>query len=120
MNGTITGIVTPAFMIRHGLTLIHHRIMQSNAENLANFKCAYGVSPEAAASIWNDLLQSNIVAIRLEPGARVDHLFWMLYFLKVYPKGRNLAATFQASQKTIMVWVKYYMNKLVLQKTEKV
>lgn len=105
-------VVNEAFMMEHGLRVIGHRMMQSMRENLANFKCAYGASPACVVAIWNDMLQSDDIIIQLDRNAKVDHLFWTLHFLKAYPKGRNMSAALRASQKTIMVYVKRYIEKI--------
>lgn len=112
-------VLDAAFMREHGLRLIGHRIMQSVEENEANFKSSYGVLPATCAALWYDLSTSAIPDIQLDDNARIDHLFWTLHFLKVYPKGRNMRPIWQGCQKTIMAWTKYFLQKIALLKDEK-
>ena len=108
------------FMLEYGLRLVRHRMKNSHKENVANFRQAYGVSPQSAAAIWNDLRESPDDDVRLDPNARLDHLFWTFHFLKVYPKQRNMSALLGSCSKTIMEWVKHYIFKLAMLKNHKV
>lgn len=113
-------VVDAAYMLNYGLRLIGHRIKESQNENMANFKCAFGASPLAATMLWEDLCQSVDPEICLDGTDRLHHFFWALYFMRVYPKGRNLVATLQSCQKTIMYWVKRQVGKIALLKEHKV
>lgn len=103
------------FMLQYGF-------MRSHGENVANFRQAFGASPDSAANIWMDLRQSTDENIRLDStGASIAHLFWTFYFLKTYPKQRNLTAAFRSRcSKTLMRWIKHYIYKLSMLKEYKV
>lgn len=122
MNGVQQQEINGIFMLHHGLRVIGHRLMGSDEENVANFRQAYGASPESAARIWTDFRQSTDERIRLDPmGASIEHLFWTFYFLKTYPKQRNLTAAFRTRcSKTLMKWIKHYVFKLSMLKESKV
>lgn len=107
-------------MMEHGLRLIGHRILANNRENLANFRQAYGASPQTAAAIWIDLRDCSDDEVSLEPTAKLDHLFWTFHFLRVYPKQRNMTAVFGSCSKTMMYWIKHYIYKIAMLKNFKV
>lgn len=108
------------FLLNFGLTLFGFRIKESQNENVTNFKCVYGVSPASSAGIMNDLATSQDANVRLSANAKLEHIFWALHFLKVYPKSRIMTALFGVSQRTVAYQVRRYINKIALLKDEKV
>lgn len=68
---------------------------------LRRFIACFGCSPEACSMIWDCLKFQG----RLPPKAAPVHLFWMLFFLKVYPTESVAADRFGCDEKTYREWV---------------
>jgi hypothetical protein len=74
---------------------------EATKTTLRRFVACFGCSPEACDLIWECLdLQG-----KLPPRAAPKHLFWMLFFLKVYPTESVAAVHFQCDEKTFRFWV---------------
>lgn len=63
------------------------------------FKQMYGCLPIVVEHIWHDLQG------RLPAKAKLDHLFWALFFLKRYPTEGDMALRLKKDPNTIRKWV---------------
>jgi hypothetical protein len=74
---------------------------EATKTTLRRFVACFGCSPEACDLIWECLDRQG----KLPPRAAAKHLFWMLFFLKVYPTESVAAVHFQCDEKTFRFWV---------------
>lgn len=66
---------------------------------LRRFKDVYGVLPVVVQAIWYDLKKV------VPDNAKMDHLFWALYFLRRYPTEGDFAGRLNKDPKTLQKWV---------------
>jgi hypothetical protein len=82
---------------------------EATKTTLRRFIACFGCSPEGCSMIWECLLYQG----KLPSKAAPMHLFWLLYFLKVYPTESVAAVYFQCDEKTFRDWVERMARAVV-------
>ena len=90
------------------------------ATNVRRFKAHYGSSPLVVATIWEDLMTTDIPAARIPLKTSPDKLFLAMYFLKVYPTEEQLAGRFTKCEKGARKWTWSVVRKIQALKAQKV
>lgn len=88
--------------------------------NVRRFKAHYGSSPLVVATIWEDLLTTDIPAARIPSKTSPDKLFLGMYFLKVYPTEEQLAGRFSKCERGARKWAWLFASKIQALKAQKV
>jgi len=111
-------------MLRMGLGQIGLSDDQQNrvkrATNVRRFKAHYGSSPLVLATIWEDLMTTDIPAARIPLKTSPDKLFLGMYFLKIYPTEEHLAGCFSQCEKGARKWAWSFARKIQALKAQKV
>jgi hypothetical protein len=90
------------------------------ATNVRRFKAHYGSSPLVLATIWEDLMTTDILAARIPSKTSPEKLFLGMYFLKEYPTEEHLAGFFSKCEKGARKWVWSFVRKIQALKAQKV
>ena len=94
-------------ILRHGLELAHHPAPSEGHYHVAveNFEGSYGCSPEVFSRIWDEIEVDTA-------GACLAHLFWIMNYLKEYPKIKQLKQFFRASATTLRFWIQIFTKAI--------
>ena len=92
------GIFSPDDILHHSLVIMgmNEEIQQGLGVNVINelFRSSYGSTPLVYASIWGDLLNTDVKSARIPKAERnlkgLKHFLIALHFLWVNPKNRRL------------------------------
>ena len=88
---------------------------------VSNFSRFFGSYPYVIEKIWVDLQTTTTKAARLDEGYDDPIKFLMAhYFLKMYPRDREMPAIFHLCRHTIREWTWYYIYKMQALKDEKI
>ena len=80
--------ITPDQMLFRGLKAVgvtsEEQLRRFRSSNCTNFKSHYGIHPNHASTLWNDLMTTTIPAARVdEDDANLLGLLWALNFLRI-------------------------------------
>ena len=83
-----------------GLHVAGFRIQQlSRRTQTRRFKDMYGCSPVVVKHVWDDLKS------KVSNKAKIEHLFWALFFLKRYPTEGEMAGRLGKDPATLRSWI---------------
>jgi hypothetical protein len=89
------------------------------ATNLARFRSAFGVSPEAIASVLHDLQTTQIVAAR-DNNLNVYYFLLSVNWCREYKTEKSMAGHYRMDEKTIRSWAFYNVSKIQALKPQKI
>jgi hypothetical protein len=89
------------------------------ATNLARFRSAFGVSPEAIAAVLHDLQTTQIVAAR-DNNLNVYYFLLSVNWCREYKTEKSMAGHYRLDEKTIRSWAFYYVSKIQALKPQKI
>lgn len=86
-----------------------------------NFVVHFGSRPHVLTKMWDDLKQTQNEDAKIDEAWDDPVKFLMAhYFLKNYPRDRQMPAIFHFSRKVIRAWIWYYIGKMSALKTDKI
>lgn len=86
-------------------------IARSTGSEDRDFRESYGCCPQVALNLWSLLTTLDYVPV----GGRLEHLLWMLNFLKAYGKTRaNCTACGGVDPETHRIWVWSFVRAVAL------